>query len=74
MVEQSLMMIRSLMVLGDMGRALSSIYEKHLDKDNASHLFSQCLHEPYNIPKSIKSVLRKVECLFTNALSILTLL
>jgi hypothetical protein len=35
MVEQSLMMIRSLMVLGDMGRAFSSIYEKHLDKDNA---------------------------------------
>jgi hypothetical protein len=72
MVEQSLMMIRSLMVLGDMGRAFSSM--KTLRQKTTPFFFFTCVLRPYNIPKEYKSVLRKVECLFTNALSILTLL
>jgi hypothetical protein len=63
------------MVLGDMGRAFSSIYEKLLDKKRFfASVFSVSSHEPYIFQKKYKSVLRKVECLFTNALSILTLL
>jgi phosphoglycerol transferase MdoB-like AlkP superfamily enzyme len=56
MVEQSLMMIRSLMVFGDMGRAFSSIYEKHFRQRQRlffASVFTVSSHEPY-IPKEYK--------------------